>query len=50
MSVEGQWVARLRPGIKPGGSRLARIPGPLAKSLVDTNRDLVDSVPGSVSK
>lgn len=31
--VEGQLLARLRPGIKPGWSRLARISGPLAKPL-----------------
>ena len=31
--VEGQLMARLSPGIKPGWSRLARISGPLAKPL-----------------
>jgi len=31
--VEGQLIARLRPGIRPGWSRLARISGPLAEPL-----------------
>ena len=33
LRVEGQLLARLRPGIKPGWSRFARIRGPLAKPL-----------------
>jgi hypothetical protein len=31
--LEGELIARFRPGIKPGWSRLARISGPLAKPL-----------------
>jgi hypothetical protein len=35
--VEGQLIARLQPGIKPGWSRLARMNGPLAKPLEDAD-------------
>jgi hypothetical protein len=31
--VQGQLIARLRPGVKPGWSRLARISDPLAQPL-----------------
>jgi hypothetical protein len=36
--VEGQLIARLRSGVKPGWSRLARISGPLAKPLEPSSR------------
>jgi hypothetical protein len=37
VSIDGQLIARLKPGIKPGWSRFAVIDGPLARPLDQSN-------------
>ena len=37
LSIDGQLIARLKPGVKPGWSRFAVIDGPLARPLDPSN-------------